>query len=166
MSWQTTIIPIVRGLIFDITPPYTYGDTRLEELIVVSAVLVTHEVDFSTTYTMDLNAVSISPDPSSDDDFVALVALRTACLIAQGELKDAANTAIRVKDGPASIDNSGKAKTLGEVAENACEAYEKAKQNFQIGDGSVGRAIVGPYNTGRSPGYTHPYGYYNERRFN
>jgi hypothetical protein len=47
MSWQTHMVPIVRGLIFDLTPPYSYCDTRLEELICTCAVLVVQEVDFS-----------------------------------------------------------------------------------------------------------------------
>jgi hypothetical protein len=150
MSWQTTIIPIVRGLVFDLTPPYTYCDTRLEELIVVSAVLVAQEVAFGTSYTMDLNAVTISPDPSDDEDFVALVSLRTACLIAQGEHRDAAKAAVSVKDGPSFVDTKDRAKHLGDLAEDACEMYTKAKVNYQIGDGSLGRAIVGPYNAGNT----------------
>jgi hypothetical protein len=151
MAWQTTLIPVVRGLIFDLTPPYTYCDTRLEELIVVSAVLVTQECAFSTTYVMDLNAVTITPDPSADEDFVALVSIRTACLISQGEHRDAAKSAVSVKDGPSSIDTKDRAKHLGDIADDACSNYAKAKFSYQVGDGSVGKAIVGPYNSGSTP---------------
>lgn len=150
MSWQTTIIPIVRGLIFDLSPPYTYCDARLEELIVTSAVLTAQEVSFDMAYTMNLLAVTISPDPSGDDDFVALVSLRTACLISQGERRDAAKSAISVKDGPAYIDTKDRAKHLGDLAADACSTYIKAKVSYQIGDGSVGKSIIGPYNTGQT----------------
>ena len=150
MAWQDTMVPIVRGLIFDLTSPYTYSCTRLEELIAVAAVLVTQELTFSTTYTIDLEAVTITPDPSSDEDFVALVCLRTACLISHGEHRDAAKKAISVKDGPAFVDTKDRAKHLGDLAEDACTAYSRAKVNYQIGDGSLGRVIVGPYAAGNS----------------
>ena len=150
MSWQTTIIPIVRGLIFDLVPPYTYCDIRLEELICISAVLVMQEVG-NFAYTVDLSAMTITPDPSDNANFVALVSLRTACLIAQGEHKDAAKTAVSVKDGPAFIDTKERAKQLGEVAEDACTNYSNAKYNYRFGDGTLGRTIVGPYNIGLSP---------------
>jgi len=151
MSWQSTMVAIVRGLIFDVTAPYAYSNTRLEELISISAVLVIQEVDFSTSYAVDLSAVTITPDPVSDDDFVALVCLRTACLISQGEHRDAAKRAISVKDGPAFVDTKDRARHLGDLAEGACTAYSRAKINYQIGDGSLGRAIVGPYAAGNSP---------------
>lgn len=152
MSWQANMVPIVRGLIFDLNTPYTYSCTRLKELICVAAVLTIQEVDFSTSYTINLGAVSITPDPSDagDEDFEALVSLKTACLISQGEHREAAKKAISVKDGPSFVDTKDKAKHLGVLAEGACSAYAKAKLDYQVGDGSLGRAIVGPYNAGNS----------------
>ena len=148
MAWQNTIVPIVRGLIFDIAPPYTYICERLEGLIVVAAILVSQEVSLSTTYVMNLQEVSITPDPSVDEDFVALVSLKAACIISSGEYRDAGRKAVSVKDGPSFIDTKDRAKHLAGVAKEACKNYDKAKVNYQIGDGSVGRAIVGPYATG------------------
>jgi len=148
MAWQDTMTPIVRSLIFDLTAPYVYGCDRLEELIVISSVLVMQEVDFSVTYTSDVGASIITPDPESDADFVALVCLRTACLISQGEHRDAAKKAISVKDGPAFVDTKQRAKHLGMIAEDACSSYTRVKTNYQIGDGTLGRAIVGPYASG------------------
>jgi hypothetical protein len=152
MSWQKTMTIIVRGLIFDLSQPYVYSCDRLEELVAISAVLVIQEVDFGTAYTVDLSAMSISPDPvdTGDDDFIALVCLRTACLMSQGEHRNAAKTAISVKDGPAFVDTKDRAKNLGALAEGACTAYTRAKVNYQMGDGSLGRAIVGPYAAGNS----------------
>ena len=111
------------------------------------------EVDFAYSYTIDLSANTIVPDPSAigDADFEALVSLRTACMISQGEHRDAAKTAISVKDGPAFVDTKDRAKHLGDLAEDACTAYARAKMNYQMGDGSLGRAIVGPYAAGNSP---------------
>jgi hypothetical protein len=152
MAWTTDMVMIVRGLINDMVSPYSYSDERLEQLICVGAVLTMQDVDFDTSYTVDLSAFTITPDPSvaDDADFEALVSLKTACIIAMGEHKDAAKTAISVKDGPAFVDTKERAKHLEAIADDACSAYEKAKINYQIGDGSLGRAIVGPYNAGQS----------------
>jgi hypothetical protein len=147
--WQSIIIPIVRGLIFDVSNPYRYSEARLEELILVSSILVFQDVDFQTSYTVNLSCNTITPDPSDDHDFVAIVALRTACMISQGEHRNAARQALSVKDGPSAIDTRDSATHYGGLAKNACDAYEKSKLSYQIGDGSVGRAIVSPYSTGQ-----------------
>jgi len=147
------MIKIVRGLINDMVSPYTYNDWRLQELIVVGAVLTVQEVDFAASYTINLCTNTITPDPSvaSDYDFMALVSLKTACMISSGEHRDAAKTAVSVKDGPSFVDTKDRAKHLGGLADNVCDAYEKAKLNYQVGDGSLGRAIVGPYGIGLTP---------------
>lgn len=149
MAWQTTIVPIVRGLIFDVISPYTYSDERLEEIIIVASILTIQEVDFSITYTINIESQTISPDPSSDTSFLALVSLKTACIIGQGEHRTASRTSIAVKDGPSSIDNRDSAKNLGALASSMCATYSKAKFAYQSGDISVGKAIVGPYNAGQ-----------------
>lgn len=152
MAWTTEMVTIVRGLINDMVSPYSYSDERLQQLICVGAVLTIQDVDFGTSYAVDLSAFTITPDPSvaDDADFEALVSIRTACLIAQGEHKDAAKKAISVKDGPSFVDTKDRAKHLEVIADDACSAYDRAKINYQIGDGSLGRAIVGPYNAGQS----------------
>jgi len=152
-AWTTDMVLIVRGLITDLVVPYTYTDERLQELICIGAVLTMQEVDFVRSYTVDLSATTIVIDPSiaGDADFEALVSLRTACLISQGEHRNAAKTAFSVKDGPAFVDTKDRAKHLGDLADDACTAYTRAKANYQMGDGSLGRAIVGPYAAGNSP---------------
>jgi hypothetical protein len=150
MAWTTDIVMVVRGLINDMDSPYDYSDTRLKQLICIAGVLLIQEASFTTSYTIDLSEFTITPDPSSDADFVALVSLKTACMILNGEHKNAANSSLSVKDGPAFIDSTSKAKQLGELAKSICEAYNKAKFSYLAGDGSVGRIIIGPYNAGNS----------------
>ena len=147
MAWTRDMVKIVRGLINDLTVPYSYMDVRLQELICVGAVLTMQEVDFAHAYVVDLSANTITPDPTNvnDADFQALVSLRTACLISQCEYRDSAKKAIAVKDGPAHVDTKDRAKHLGDLSEGACTAYQQAKGNFNTGDGSLGRAIVGPF---------------------
>lgn len=148
MAWADVMIPIVRGLVFDLETPYTYSDARLTTLIVTAAALVVSTVDFGTSYTVDTANETIVPDPSADDDFVALVSLKAACIISQGEARDAARKAISVKDGPSFIDTKDRAKHLYELAKDVCEKYQKAEIAYKVGDGSIGRAIVSPYATG------------------
>jgi len=160
--WETNMVLIVRGLINDLVSPYTYSDDRLKELICLSGVLTQQEVTFDVVYTISLSLLTITPDPSAeatyDADFEALVSLKTACIILSSEYTGAARAAMNIKDGPSTIDTRDRAKHLGENATDACDNYNKALTNYRLGDGSVGKAIVSPYATGR---------YSNEvRRFN
>ena len=146
MSWCIEMSRIVRGLIKDFGSPPLYSDERLKELICTGAAFVLMEVDFDIVYTVNLSSFTISPDP--DADFQALVSLKTACIIATGEFRDAARNSVSVKDGPATIDMKERGKLMKDVAKWACDAYNKARLGFLVGDGSLGRAIVGPYAIG------------------
>jgi hypothetical protein len=146
MAWQDKIPLIIRGVINDMDSPYRYSDTRLEELACISAVFVANDVIFSVSYTIDIENQIITPDPSSDSAFVALVSMRTACMILNGEYTTASNKGIVVKDGPASIDTSKMVDAKKELANKACKDYDIAKKNYIFGDGSICKAIVTPFN--------------------
>ena len=86
MSWQGEMTTIVRQLIYDVDPAnYTYSDERLETTILVSAQLVSTEVDFEETYRIDVEQCTLTPDPTDptqtaanadkDDGFINLVSL-------------------------------------------------------------------------------------------
>jgi len=146
------MVTIIRGLINDLGPVYTYGNDRIEELIVISAYMVIREVDFGYAYTIDVDTISITDDPTdnNDLDFVALVCLKTACLIQNGEYITDSVKAVSVKDGPSIIDVRGRVDHKKEIANKACDDYERAKISYLAGDYSVGRGIVGPYASGSS----------------
>lgn len=143
--WQDLIPTITRALVFDMSSPYRYSDSRLEELISVSAIFVVQDVEFTISYTIDVANQIITPDPSSDAEFVALVSLRTACMILNGEYVTASDRGIIHRDGPASIDLSKMVDAKKQLAKNACDNYDKAKKNYIFGDGSFCRAIVTPF---------------------
>ena len=145
MLWQDVVIPIIRGLINDMGPTYTYADNRIEELVLISSILMLNDIDFNTTYTINITSSTITPDPSTDQDFVALVALKTSCLILNGEYKTAADGAVSHRDAASSLDATGVANHKKILSEKACGDYEKAKKSYIIGDGMLGRAIVSPY---------------------
>ena len=81
MVWQTEMVRIVRHLINDIDAA-SYADDRLEETILVSAQLVLHEIDFDNTYTVDVDGLSLSPDPTGlankDNAFINLICLKSS----------------------------------------------------------------------------------------
>jgi hypothetical protein len=144
------ILIILRGIINDLSEPYEYTDERLQRLVCINAVLLLRELTFQTAYTINLQNNTITPFPLYSSPFTALVSLKTACMIASGEHKDAAKKSIYIKDGPGSIDTKEMAIQLGRTSKTVCDAYEEAKLNYQYGDGSAGQLIVGPYSNGIS----------------
>lgn len=146
LIYGTSITIMVRGLINDLVEPYNYTDERLTELISIGASLVIREVA-SSQYVVDPDTNTITPTPS--EPILSLIALKTACLITQGEYKEASKRAVSIKDGPSSIDTKEIANQLGKLSKAMCDSYDKAKLRYQAGDGSVGKAITGPYSNGQ-----------------
>jgi hypothetical protein len=144
MSWQTEMVRIVRFLIDDLCAE-TYSDSRLEETVLVAAQLMKHEMEFNNTYTIDVDSLALSPDPTSgnkDDAFINLTCMKTACIILRAEVKAESLRAIVVKDGPSSIDLSGRYSATKDRAEKMCESFQQAKLQYQLGNSTAGQAVV------------------------
>lgn len=152
--WQILIPIILRNMVGDTGPSPQYSDSRLWSLICTAGVLVEREVSFPVVYNIDIVNTSISPDPTGepefgflfDEDFVALSCMKAAVMIADGEYRQAAKMAISHKDGPTHIDTKGIAANLKVIAENRFKEYDDARVAFIVGNGSVGKSILGPYN--------------------
>ena len=150
MAWKTELVQLVRNIIgdTDISSP-TYTDERLQEVIMTSAQLLQGDVDFSQDYTIDIDQCVLSPDPtitgSKDNDFINLVALRTACIIANSEFRTAANKAYNFVDGPSKIDGRDVAESLYKLAQDICSAFENAKKAYRAGNSTAGAIIISPY---------------------
>ena len=157
-TWKTEMTQILRNLIGDNIPEnQTYGDDRLYQAILTAAQLVQTEVSFPNSYTIKVDCVSLVPDPTSgsrDDGFINLVSLKAACIIAMGEYKISARSAMVIKDGPSSMDGKDVAKARQELAKNYCAGYQSAKMEYQAGYRSAGEAIVGPHRTIYSGGHS------------
>ena len=171
MSWQGEITIIVGELINDVDPTnYSYSGMRLETSILVAAQLVQTEVDFENTYTIDVEQCYLRPYPTDpttglatadkDDGFINLVSLKTACNIMGSEMKTQSLSAVRVSDGPSSIDYTAIAANIKFLYEYACKKYEEYRFNYAAGNNAVGKAIVSPY----SPGADVVTRYTNDRR--
>jgi len=159
MAWETEMVTILRHLIDDYVADSdesvaTYKHTRLEETILVSAQLAqTEGVNFTNTYTVDADACTLSPDPTTgtkDNAFINLVCLKAACLILSSEYKTSASQSVKIVDGPSTIDLTGQSGSLQKIAQSMCERYEDAKVEFNM-SGLLGQAVLTPYYTGETP---------------
>lgn len=145
MSWQGQTILLLRDLVNDTTEgSYTYTDARLEQSIVSASFFLSRQVSFSQSYVINVETCSITPDPSTDYDFLALAALKSAVMILSSELKTYALTSARVTDGPSTIDMTATALHIKELLKNAQDQFERAKLAHQIGNGGYGKAVFGP----------------------
>lgn len=150
MAWQDEIIPMVRILIGDIGEDTQYTDKRLTDLVIAAASLVNSEVSFNQTYTISMKLKTISPDPSSDDNFISLVVLKSACLADQNTVRQKALLeGISAKLGPASLDVSGHLDGFKKLLEvGPCKSYEDLKTKILFGGESLAksvRAIISPF---------------------
>lgn len=152
--WETQSVIILRGLINDMGPTYTYEDSRLIDMIVVSARLINTECDFDVTYTINVEQCTITPDPGSeqDDIFINLSCLKAACLILGGEAKTLAGSSFEVRDGSAMISAKEAYKATKELYDKYCDDFAQAKLEFKAGNLSAVKAILTPYG-GSSPYY-------------
>lgn len=153
MSWQGQISTMVRYLISDVDPAnYKYTAKRLETTILVASHLLTTQTDLRQEYSVNLESCTLSPDPTDqetkDNDFIALVSLKSACIIIGGEIKSESGNAISVKDGPSSIDLRGVTGTLTILYKDLCSKYDQLLLDYKAGNSLAGHAVLGPYSPG------------------
>ena len=161
MSCQNELVKMLRYIIDDVDCS-AYTDDRLEETIIVSAQFVNLEIDFDKTYTIDVDQLILTPDPTDavkDDAFINLVVLKAGCIVLTGEAKAKALEALKMKDGPVEIDTSHRHRALETQAKQMCEAYQKTKLQYVTGTGRTGQAVMTPFTFER-------FGYDINRGFN
>jgi len=149
MAWEIELVQIVRGLIGDTdSTSYDYTNERLKDLILIAAQLVLGDATFGNSYTVDVDEITLTPDPTvttKDNGFINLSCLKTACIILSSEWRTASKNAISFKDGPSSIDAKGVAAEKQALAKEACENYTDALMQYRAGNAAAGEAIVGPH---------------------
>jgi len=166
MAWQDEMSTIVRYISNDTdTSNPTFSDERIETSILVAAQLVNNEINFNQTYTIDVEGGSITPDPTSDtkdNNFINIVSLRAGCIILGSEIKTQGLSAVRVSDGPSSIDMSRTMDGIKVLYDEILMRFEEAKVQYKA-NGVVGEAILSPYSPGSTIlGRTHTNrGYYS-----
>ena len=153
MSWQGQMSTVVRHLISDVDPTaYTFSSNRIETSILVAAQLLTMNVDFNNTYTINVESCALSPDPTDagtkDNPFIALSCLRAACIIIGSEIRKESGNSISIKDGPSAIDLRGVTQTLAVLYKDLSQKYEDALLEYRAGSSVAGQSILGPYSPG------------------
>lgn len=152
MAWDTDLVVMLRVLISDFGTPQTYTDEYLSRVIVTAGILTDSEMEFTYDYVYDVSNITISPDPvtSLDTRFQALVPLKAACIITQGEFKQALGQGIKVRDGDSAIDTSVSFRGYKDILElGPCKSYEKLKWTLLASSAYSGGAVLGPH---RIPG--------------
>jgi len=140
-------------MVNDLSDSPTYSDTRLQELVIAAAQLVNTEVNFPQDYTIDLDELVLSPDPtttgSRDDNFINLVALKSACILDQNEARTAASKGISISDAGARIDLRGSLDGRIKLLQLSwCKEYTTAKLDYEMGRMSVvGQVVLSPFRT-------------------
>ena len=102
MSWQGQMSTVVRHIINDVdSSAYSFTPNRIETTILVAAQLLLMNVDFTNEYSVNVEACTLSPDPTDtdtkDDPFIALACLRAACIILGSEIRKESGNAISIK---------------------------------------------------------------------
>ena len=95
MAWTTDLVLMLRTLIGDLDSA-KYTDTRLQQVLVIGAYNVINDAPFNNNYVVDMNALTISPDPISkvDTDFNVLTTYKSACILLGSEVKTESSNAI------------------------------------------------------------------------
>jgi len=147
MAWQDDMVTMLRVVIDDTGNNPSYSNSRLEEVIVVAAHLTKKDVDFDNDYIVNIQDVSLSPDPvtSKDYSFVNLVILKAGCVLANSEFKTDGARAISVRDGSAAVDQRGVADAKKSWRDMICSDYDKAEREYRMGNSQAGEAIISPY---------------------
>ena len=149
MAWTTDLVLMFRSLIGDLDSS-SFTDDRLQQILVVAAYNVQNDGDFSTTYTIDVSAKTISPDPytTGDVDFSTLTIYKAACILLGSEVKTEAANAISIKDGPSAIDLRGVTQSLSIMYNDICKKYDDLLNTYSYNNTLVGQAVLGPYSPG------------------
>lgn len=150
MAWQTEMVAMLRRLVEEIGVCGTYDADDLEEIILVAGQLVQTEVSFDTTYTIDVDQLTFSPDPSEDtkdNNFINLTVLKAACIIDKNEARLAAGRAFSFSDAGARVDFKGVLDgKLAMLKHGWCAEYDKAKLEFQFTNMTLSaQAVLAPF---------------------
>jgi hypothetical protein len=151
--WQAEMITLLRVLVDDLSSPYTYTDGRMTQVLAVAAQLVTAELSFPYDFQVNIQALTITPNPTDragtrDDNFINLVCIKAACLIERGESRKSVGQSIAIRDGSSSIDLRGSMDGRLKLLEKGwCAVYEDTKLEYQASrNGAIaGAAIMTPF---------------------
>jgi len=154
MSWQNDTQLMLRTMLNDAGcgGEDRYTTQRLEELLITAAYFLPTEINFSTTYAIDISTYTITPNPDGLVDgaeLVSFMVLKAACLADEGNFRNAALLqGVNARVGPAHINTSAYGTHLATLlTEGPCKAFEELKQiyNFSYTGKKIIRAVMSPF---------------------
>lgn len=135
------ILIILRVLINDVAGDL-YSDSDLNRIIAVAAGIVKQEISLGTTYIINYNTFTISPE-EIDETFMNFTALKAAIILLRGELKSISTNSFRITDGPSTIDTTSRYSSSKGFLELLIEQYDLDKINYAINNSIGGyRAVI------------------------
>lgn len=149
MAWQSELPIIVRTLINDLEENPTYSTERLIQVITVAAQYVQFDVVLDHKYVVDVENLTITPDPTADRDeiFISLVSLKAACIVDQSTFRTKATMeGVRAALGSANISVSGSLsgwKTI--LDQGPCALYEELTSHWDVKDAAAVHAVLSPF---------------------
>lgn len=150
MAWQSYMTVVVRGLINDLTEPYTYTDERIQQSIVIAGIVSSMQYVFDYDYTFDPETPDISPDPveSSDTTAIALMSLKAACILDTNKYQGAVanGLGVRVQDGDSQVDTSESVRGYSDIMKlGPCNAFNTILRSASISkSGRSGKVVATP----------------------
>lgn len=152
-SWQNTSLLMLRTMLNDAgCGESTYSNNRLEDLLITAAYIIPIDVNFNTTYTVDVEAYTITPDPiaqTDGKDFISFMVLKAACIADEGNFRTAALLqGVSARCGPAAIQTSSYGSYLKELlTAGPCKSYQTLtdQYNFSYDGKRIIRAVMSPF---------------------
>tara|TARA_R110002020_G_scaffold222997_3_gene431980 strand:- start:1678 stop:2235 length:558 start_codon:yes stop_codon:yes gene_type:complete len=155
MTWQNTGLIMLRTMLNDAgCSTVKYTPQRLDDLLITAAYFLPVEINFKSTFTINVETRAITPDPGSTavsdgDEFIRFMVLKAACIADEGNFRTAAlSQGVTARCGPAVLQTSSYGQYLGTLLnEGPCKAYEeiKKKYNFSYTGGQILRAVMSPF---------------------
>ncbi len=148
--WSDVMTTMLRYMINDFGNPQTYDDNQLQMMLLVNAAYEVQELNFSQTFTVDIQNITLSPDPTVNDpkdyNLVNLTVLRTAVMVFANEYKASTNQAIMFKEFHSQADMRGIAPHKKDLWLEFQKLYEEKRMHYQIGIRVSSKAILSPIN--------------------
>ncbi len=141
----------LRVLINDLDASPTYSDARLSQALCVASQQIQVHLSFSTTYTIDYTALTITPDPTvaatRDEDFVVLAVLKAACFMDQSLMRTkAAAAGLRATLGSLSLDTSNNLDGFIKMLQlGPCANFDDMAKDYAFGNPNIMKAVLSPF---------------------
>ena len=152
-TWQNTSLIMLRTMLNDAgCDSVRYTPQRLSDLLITSAYFLPLEINFKTTYVVNVEARTISPDPidqTDGDEFIHFMVLKSACLADEGNFRTAALAqGVTARIGGASLQTISYGQYLGTLLnEGPCKSYTKLVEiyNMSYEGAKLLSAVLSPF---------------------